>query len=270
MNERIFNNIFTLSYLKSEIHAKFSIKSKESNMKYTFTLSLIYFILSLVTSSINFYFRNYSSTLQFSFVKYSSFLNSGVNLLFMLTSKFSKNFKIIQIVNYMGYIFFLFTCANFKYPIVVFLYNQTFVPLIIILLIELLCRIVYGVYNIFSFKEYLTLNIIESFLIWGYLYLTSDPVATRTIKFYLICYNFLFCFLSFICYLIDKQNKTVFYYNYMYEEKLSWIHSILDNVKTGILSVEGGKIIYINSFLSNFFENLKQQIINSTTESKII
>jgi hypothetical protein len=139
-------------------------------MKYTFTLSLIYFILSLVTCSINFYFRNYSTTVQFSIVKYCSYLNSGANLLFMLTSKFSKNFKIIKIVNYMGYIFFLFTCTNFKYPIVVFLYNQTFVPLIIILLIELLCRVVYGVYNIFSFKEYLILNIIESSLIWGYLY----------------------------------------------------------------------------------------------------
>jgi hypothetical protein len=270
MNEKIFHSKFSLSFIKSEIQLNFFKKSKEAHIKYAFRINLVIFVLSLVTSSINFYFRNESSTLQFSIVKYTSYLNSGMNLIFMLVSRFSKNFSIIKIINYLGYVFLLFTCANFKYPIVVFLYNRTFVPLIIILLIELLCRLIYGVFNIFTFKEYLTLNLIESLLIWTYLYPTWDPVASKFTTFYLICYNFLFCFLSLICYLIDMQSKTVFYYNYMYEEKLAWIHSILDHVKTGILSIEGKKINYMNSLFTNFIENLKQQSHNSTTESKII
>jgi hypothetical protein len=270
MSDRIFKNNFTLEFLKQDTEKSYNFNKTEYLINKAKMINTILFLLSILTSTVNWYFRDESNTLEFLIVRYTSYANSGLNLVFLVIGYKSRNKTILRINYYIGYIFFLFTAANFKYPLIVFVNKKTFLIMIFLILSEVLFRLFYAISYVFSFREFLFLNLIEIVLIWIYIYPTSDPLITRITVTFLCCYTFVFCFFTMFCYLIDKQLRTAFYYQTHYEEKLKWVNLVLDNVNTGILSIKEKEITFINNFLINILQNHKYSNLASITESNLL
>jgi hypothetical protein len=264
MVERIFRSILSLIFHNSEIETAYEKNMNKYMKKYFFIFCISFLIGSIITAAINFSFRDSTDTVEFLIVKSVSYINVLINAICLGINFLTKKIKIKRWLLYTGYVFFIFTCANFKYPLIVFVYNKTFILMIILLLIEILFRLLFGVLYLFSFREYVVLNLIEIGLIWIYIYPTSDPLVTRVSLFYLFCYNFLFSFFTFFCYFVEKQLKTSFFYQFKFEQNLRWLNILLDNVNTGILSLEGKKIKQYNKSLMKIIPkiNYEQNVDN--------
>jgi hypothetical protein len=266
--ETIFENKFFLTYNRKEIELEYLKKVDSSILIYSKPITATLFFLSLLTSILNFCYSEYSTTIEFAIVRYVSYANSFLNLISLILLFFIKKTKTIRYILYLGYILFLFTAANFKYPLIVFVHNKTFVLMIIILLNEILFRITYAVLTIFTFKDYLILNLIEIIFIWAYLYPTSDPLITKVTIFFLCCYTFLFSYFSIYVYFLEKQLKSSFFFRYLYEDKYKLMDVLINNINTGILSIKNNKVSYLNDYLKNKLDSIKEEQ-EVQTDSKI-
>jgi hypothetical protein len=256
-DDKIFINRVTLNFFNQEVEKSYQIKLNSCLLKSIRYINIILFLVSTMTSILNYFYRDQIQTVEFVIVEIVSYTNSLINLIFVVVSFSTRKIKILKFSVYLGYIFFLFTCANFNYPFIIFIYNKTFVLMSITIITEILLRLLYGVFYLLSFSEFFLLNLIEIILIWLYIFPTSDPLIKRTTIFNLICYNFLFIYLTLFSYFVDKQLKISFYYRFKYEEKLKWLNVLLDNMNTGILSLEDGKIRYLNKCLEKISESIK-------------
>lgn len=258
-NERVFRNSLYLDFESDEIQSEYWKKIDSARQIYAVKITVANTILSLITSILNFLYRNYSETLEFEIVKIVSYINTALNLFSLILIIIIKNKYIRKYLLFMGYILLLFSTANFKYPLIVFIYNKSLVIIIFVLLNEILFRLLYSILKVFTIKNYFILNFLEILLVWAYIYPTSDPLITKVTVFFLLCYTFLFSYLTFYIYLLEKQNKTTFYYQFLYEDRYKLLELLIDDIKTGILTIRGNKVFHINNFLQSKLKFISEE-----------
>jgi hypothetical protein len=175
----------------------------------------------------------------------------------------SKNPNILKKCHYVIYILLIFSAADLRYPIVNFIYTKNYVLLLLIVEVEILFRLVWVILNIFSFYEFLNLNVINSFLIFFYFYPTSHQENIQFTIYYFLCYTLLFTIISVLAYIIDKKNKTSFFLQIEMYEKNQHLNILLENINTGVLHINKNEIVYVNKFTLNLFSSFFQNTFSS-------
>jgi len=261
--ELIFKSKINLYFLNSQFEHEYQNLKTQSLLKHSKCLSFIMLLASIVTSSISFAYRYSAESDSFKFVKYSSYINTFLNLIGFLICIFCKNPKILRFIHYAAYIFIIFSAANLKYSLIEFVYNKTFIMIIILIIIEMNFRLVWSILNIMSFSEYFFLNLIEILIIWTCLLPTCPPSFPST-KLYLICYTVLFIICSLSSYIIEKRFKCYLFYKLKYQYRMRWLNNVFESANTGILSIKGNSVTYMNNFLQTFLkQELNSYIIDS-------
>ncbi len=163
----------------------------------------------------------------------------------------------------------MLTAANFKFPLITYVYNKTSVLMIALILLEILFRLSWMIVSLFNFKEFFFLNLIEIILVFTYLYPTSEPSTRNTTFFYLMCYALLFMVITVYGYILDKQSKLSFYLQYIFKDKVDFLNNVFDNINTGILTIRDNKIYEMNSFLQNFLYKFFKLREGNETDGKL-
>ena len=267
MPEQIFTNWFTLNFAKPEIQKKYKEKWKHEFLYYNKWFALIILLASIGATIVNSIYFNQSNNLSFRLVKFCSYAVNFLMACSFVICLFSKNITVLSLTHYVNYTLFIFTTANFKYPIINFVYTSSGVLVILFLTTEILFRLIWIIFSLVSFTEFLVLNLIEVGLIWVYLYPTSDPVKASTTVLNLVSYTVLFVIITGFSHLINQQNKIYFYDQVNAESKMKSFDMIFENIKTGFVKIAGNKVKFMNSVLKTFFKKTFKEAQPLQTES---
>jgi hypothetical protein len=71
-----------------------------------------------------------------------------------------------------------------------------------------------------------------------------------------------------IAYIIETQQKLAFYFLWQADSKAKWLSGILDYLNSGYVSINNGRIKYINTIFVNHLNKLKQNPLKFTEDRK--
>jgi hypothetical protein len=275
MEEPIFKNCFTLNYKKLEIENEYHKKRHSQLFALNRYIIISLVLLNIISTILTVEFTRNETKSFWLLIKYTAIISTSLYVTLLFMCLFSKNVKILRWCHYLAYLLILFTFSNFfntlshKLQMSLYLANLIYV-------LEILLRMCFSIFLIQCFLENIILNGLTCILIWV-LYLPAlDENVILTATYAQLAYTAIFLVLIGFSYVLEKQQKNAFYFQYTHAKKLEWLTNVFENMNTGFLSIRGDKITYMNSFLQNKINKLKQPLnkINyskrTSTEGKFI
>jgi hypothetical protein len=268
MQEKIFKNCFTLKLNKPEIESGYQRKREGLIRVYNRYIAITVLLISITATTTNAYCYESKNTKTNIFINFSSYVTTPLYLITFVICFISKNIKVLIWSHYLNYIVFLFTLVSLVTPLLS-LKNINIVLIFFLYILEMLFRMVWVLFSIHSFPENLTLNLMTIVLSWMcYLPLVETKELQFT-SYNLLAYSVMYLVIIGFSYTVERQQKNAFYFQFTHAKKLEWLTNVFENMNTGILSIRGNKISYINTFLQTKLDKLKQQTnkINITYRS---
>ncbi len=124
-------------------------------------------------------------------------------------------------------------------------------------LIEMIVRLTWVLLFIHSFKESFILNTLSLITVWivvPSLYV-GDSYNDENIN--TIAYSFVIFGVIVFAYVLEKQQKEAFYYQWLANSKAKWLTNVFENLNSGFVSIKNSKISYINQNFRKFLLNLE-------------
>ncbi len=265
--EKIFSNWFTLNYSQRSVQEKFREKQEREFIYFNKWFAFMMLLAAIAASIVNIILRDKSDTLSFRFVKFCSWVVNFLVLVIFIVCCWVKNVKVLIWMHYINYVLFIFSAANFRYPIVNFVYSSSGFLMILFLNVEILYRLTWVIYNMLSFFEYVFLNLACVTIIWVYLYTTSDPVKANTTVFNFISYSIQFLLITGLGHIIQRQSKIAFYYQIKSQNQMDEYEEIFTKILSGFVKVENSKVKYMNSVFLNYVKRFFKSGTPVQTES---
>jgi hypothetical protein len=265
--QQIFTNWFTLNYSQNSVQEKFKEKQRQEFIYFNKWFAFMMLLAAFAASIVNIILRDKSNTLSFRFVKFCSWVVNFLVLVIFIVCCIVKNVKVLIWMHYINYVLFLFSAANFRYPIVNFVYSSSGFLMILFLNVEILYRLTWVIYNMVSFFEYVFLNLACVTIIWVYLYTTSDPLKASTTVFNFISYSIQFLLITGLGNIIQRQSKIAFYCQITSENKMVEYDEIFSKTLTGFAKIEKSSVKYLNSLFLNYLKNFFKSGVHVQTES---
>jgi hypothetical protein len=262
MVEQIFRSCINLKYKKSDIEEDFQ-KHKDGLIKdsiklYTIILLICSFISSIVCSM---YYTGFYQTMKFKGSTFSAYSTSVVYIFLFLVSRYSKKPKHLRWLNYLNYFFSFFVHINFRYPLIHF-QKLSLVLYYTMLSFEMMVRLLWITTGILGFVESMVWNAFTTVALWGiYAPIGKDDGILENNMYLILGYSVLFFVHCAFAYFYEKKDRTSFYHSFFYERRMKWFNNTFENMNTGLLSLKGSNVTFVNNFL--FY---KLQMINSIKE----
>lgn len=136
-------------------------------------------------------------------------------------------------------------------------------------LIDIVLRLTWVLLFIQTFIESFLLNMFSIFTIWltiPFLF-PADYYNTAMTNF--SSYSCSILVVIGFSYILSRQQKKGFYFNWVADTKANWLTSVFENMNTGFISIKGEKISYINSFMLNQFKKIRN-VIRENKENQIL
>lgn len=261
MEEHIFTNSFNLKYSKKEIQVEFNKVKDKLLKRYIKNITILILMISFAPSTIISYFFQFSDLKSFKMIMCFSYFITFSSLIMTFLTFFSKNLKLMKIINYVNYFFFIIIILNVRYSLVNFA-KLDIIVVFFLVWAEVVTRFVFILYEVFTFCELSILNFLSAMFMWAIYFPVGQPnflqkdLLIDGVNSICLIIVVLFCFIS------ERNRKLAFYYKYKIEKKAQWLDNVLDNMKTGFLSIKGDKITYVNNYLENLLNSWKGKIDN--------
>jgi hypothetical protein len=253
MGEKIFNHWYTLKYSQEKIEVEFNLNKEKLIKKYIRMITIIIFLASCGPSiEISFLFNFYQKN-NFLMIMSVSYVVNFMYFIMAITTFISKNLKILKIIIYLDYYFMVFIFINTRYPLYHFL-NYDIIIFYLFICVELILRVLWMMCGVNTFLEFLTLNVLSIISTWVFYAPVGDPNTPQKNTIVLSVYSFSFIIVTLFSYLIKRHQKNAYFFQYRAEKKVQRLDNVLDNMKTGILSIKGEKITYINNYLEKLLD----------------
>jgi hypothetical protein len=255
--EDIFSSAFNLNFHSLNLEEEYN-KTIEKKVKvYIRMITLIIFLASLgPTIEISFFFEYYFKN-NFKVVMFTSYFISliTINFLFLVLL---NNKIVIKIVNYVNYFILLFIFTNLRYPLINFLKVDTII-FYVFTTTEIVLRLILALLGIYNFLEFSILNVLTICSTW-LIYAPVAPNNTFTTNMLLLmAYSIAIIVVIIFSYFLEKYNKRAFYFYYLNKQKTEWLENVLENMKTGFVSIKGNKFSYINESSENMIDLLNEK-----------
>ena len=264
--EKIFKSWINLSFCNEQFEIEFQ-KSKDEKIKRTIkSYTLMILILTIIASIINsFYYKHYDF-LGFKIILFTSYVITILYILLYYLSLKWENMSYLRILNYANFYFILFCFADFRYPLVYFNSSN---PIIFfnLVLVEISFRLIWVTHGVLGFAETLVIIIITIISNWSWIISFFLAVPNFSINFlFITSYTSMIVLFVLFAYFLERYHKQYYYYFLLGEKKNLWFNNIFDNMHTGLLSIKGQNLTYINSFLfekilkiKNFKEKIRRE-----------
>lgn len=272
MEESIFSNRFSLKFKKFEIEKEYYNKRQLSLSSLNLFIIISLVILNILSTTLTIIFTQNEIKPFWLILRYTAIISTSLNIVVLFISIFCKNMNIIRWIHYLAYLLLFFTLSN-TFNVLLSKLQVSLNLMNIASLVEIILRMCFSVFTIHSFLENIILNGITCVFIWV-LYLPAlDKSIVLLAAYVQLAYTAAFSILVGFSYVLDKQQKNAFYFQYTHAKKLEWLTNVFENMNTGFLSIKGIKISYVNNFVQN---KLMQQLCkvyqekNTLTEGKFI
>jgi hypothetical protein len=256
MEETIFRNCFTLKFKKSEIENEYQKKRDARLFALNRYIILCLVILNILSTILTLKYTEIETTSFWTLLRFSAIISTSIYAILFFVCFLSKNLKILRWCHYLAYILILFSYANIINTLTYKVKVNSFL-IYIISIVEMLIRMCSNVFLIQSFLENFTLNFLTCILLWVTYMPVIDKVFIIISTYSFLIYSTTFIILIGFSYVMEKQQKNTFYFQYSHMKKLEWLTNVLENMNTGFLSIRGDKITYMNSFLQNKLTKIK-------------
>jgi hypothetical protein len=253
MEEKFFKRWYNLKYVQEEIEVAFNSNKKKNIKKYSRIITTIIFLASCLPSiEISFLFEFFEQN-NFKMIMCLSYFVNFVTLIMTVTTFLSNNTKVFKIIIYIEYYFIVFIFLNIRYPLVHFL-NYDIAIMYLLMWIDAVLRFLWMILEINTFSECFVLNGLSIISIWVLYAPVGDSKTLQRNMILLSTYSSCLIIVILFGNIIERHRKKAFYFQYKAERKAQWLDNVLDNMKTGILSIKGEKISYINKYFEKFLD----------------
>jgi hypothetical protein len=250
--ENIFSSAFKLTYLRKDIEEEYIRKKEDAILKNFKFVSVPLLILSLSGSiEISFFFSLWDKV-EFRVVMFSSYIVSILCFAFCLYGILLKNKRVLKIINFLNYYILLYIFVNIRIPLVIFMKTDWKVYFFLITL-EIFVRMLWIMLQLNNFFEFFIVNCMIVISVWSVYGI--HPEVNNIHQYLSLANSISLSILLVFAYFLEKSHKKAFYYNYLNEQKAEWLQNVLDNMKTGYMSIQGENISYINNYLEQIFNN---------------
>lgn len=258
MTEQIFESKLTLKYLKNEIEEKYRSDGDTKLMNSNKAIIFSILIASIADTILNSCFIDTNVLNEmFQTVLITTYLTTCIMITFTFIAIFSKNIRLIRWIHYFTYFILVFIFVNFRYTIFRVAKINT-VVFYFLVIIEITIRLIWVIIGLQSFLECLMLNGMSIVFMWA-LY---PPVFPKEIFYDGMINYMVYSTALLVCivfsYVLERQQKLAFYFNWVAEKKAAWLASVFENMNAGFISIRGDTITYINSFLLKQFYKIKR------------
>jgi hypothetical protein len=213
--------------------------------------------ISLGISILNsFYLESFSLNKMYKFDFIIMYLLFFTFLIFFIVGLMCKNIKVIKFIHFGNFYLQIWVLICLRYTMITLVKLDSNI-IFYMYLIDINLRLAWVLLFLHSFVESLILNFLSILTIWltiPFLY-TSDQFITE-ISIY-VAYSSCKLVVIFFSYIISWQQKRAFHFHWIADQKANWLTSVFENMKSGFVSIKGGKITYINSFMLNQFKKIK-------------
>ena len=273
--ETIFKSWINLSFCNGHFEIEYQtskdVKIRKSIKTYTLSI-LIFTIITSITDS--FFYNNYK-LMGFKITTFTAYLLTVLYIPLYILSLKCEKMSYLRMLNYANFYFLIFHCINFRYPLVIYAStNLNNLIYFYFFLIELIIRLIWVTHGVIGFNEISVISIISivSLGTWKLaIILNNKDFYYSLVFFFNNITMLLICVL--ISYFIENSQKQCSYYNLLAEKKNSRFNNIFANMRTGLLSIKGQNLTYINSFLfekilkiTKFQEKFKEERIYEETK----
>lgn len=274
MNERIFYNRIKLNFQEKEAESDYQIK-KDKILNLCIRHVILFSLVSSLAVAIFqiFYFDKAKSLILYKFNLISSFSASLIYTIFILLSFFIKNSRVYKWFHYIVFFYQIFVIISFRFTIIRIVEAPS-ILLFLEYLFEILVRLTWVVFNLQSFSESFMLNTLSLVAVWIVIPNLYPEIYLKDELYFTMAYSFVLVSVIIIAYILEKQQRIAFYYQWKADRKAQWLTNVLENLNSGFMSIKEGKVTYINSFLKNLFgkliksESRFQKFIHPSSDGK--
>lgn len=254
--EKIFYSKLKLNFYSKEIELDYKKLKNNRLLLYTKWISLICFIFNLTsTIEISIFISHFSKT-NFKAILFMNYIIFLFSITSTILTFVLKNSKLNEILLYLNTFFITFTFFNIAFPIFEFLhFNQNIIFLF--MTIELTLRIFLVVLELIEFKENAIIIIISIIFTWAIYIPISDTNRRFGNSLLNFSYSLILITIIAFAYIIERNLKQTFFYNFKLNKQITWLINALENVNSGFFIIKNGEISYINSYLLKVLENTK-------------
>lgn len=265
MPDPIFDNSFNLTIRDTEIESDYR-KLRDIRLIYMNLKIIIFSFVSCLATMIfqYFYYNQYEGVKFYIFNIIMCSTNSGLYLVFILLCIFFKKIIFVKWINYFVFYLQIFTIIAFRFTIFR-IANASIILLFVQYLIETIVRLTWVVFMIHSFLECVILNLISLFTVWIVIPVLIPENLFKDEMINTLNYSFVIFSVISIAYVLDRQKKESFYFNWKNEKKAKKLTNILENLNSGFVSFKSGQITFINSY---FKKILKQVGVKKNNKNK--
>jgi hypothetical protein len=264
MQEVIFKSFIRMIFPKKQIENHFQTMINKKINQFIKPTLIFYLTISLANSIFLSYFLDQINSIPFLlFNIITSYMTSILYLFFIFAILLTKKVKIYRWINYFVFYLKIFVLISFRYAILRIVNNSNIIIFFIVFL-EFFLRIFWVLMYFQSFTESMTLNLITLTTVWILLSsLYPCDFKNEEMK-YSLAYSLLIVTVIVIVWIIERFQRLAFYYKWKAEEKTT---KILGNIRSGYMSVKGGKVNYINKYLLSIIKD-NYQTLNDSSKGK--
>jgi hypothetical protein len=227
----IFHSLFTLTYNNKDIEASYQ-KILRKNLRRRNIIYILLTLIMLIISTILFWLFD-NSTYNLYFFKILSIAVSGTIITILIISLIYKNSRITKIISYINFYLLLYQEIWLKSY---FIHIEADVAIIGLLMIFLYLYILTWYYTCtIDFKPGCLITVAKCL---SY-YIIIGPIIPLKFHFKFSLVEITLIIVCMFSYFYVYEKIKSFYYYKIAENHRRWYHSVLENMKTGFISLQG-------------------------------
>ena len=247
--EKIFKSWINLSFCNEQFELSYR-KIKDEKIKSTIkTYTLLILILAIIASITDSFFYKYYDLVGFKVTTFTSYGLIVLYIIIYILSLKCEKMLYLRLINYTNFFIMYFVSLTFRYPLVHYT-SSNIIIFYNLLLVEIIGRLIWVSHGVLGFAETIIIIILTIITIWSMLLSSLLAGIDEVYGFLLVSsYSMMIVLCLLFAYFFERSQKQYYFYYFLGEKRNLWFNNIFDNMHTGLLSIKGQNLTYINSFL---------------------
>lgn len=213
-------------------------------------------------------FENFEEFIFFKFNIIMTFIAIAIYFVFCFLAFCCKNILVLRWIHYFLFYFQIFVIMAFRFEIFK-IHSSIYTLNFFQYLIEMFVRLIWVIIFLHSFLESLILNSLVILTVWLTIPFMYPQENFKEEMINSLSYSSVIILVIVIAYIIEKQQKLAFYFLWQADSKAKWLSGILDYLNSGYVSINNGRIKYINALFINHLDKLKHKSSEEGKDNKI-